>query len=56
MAIKVSNQITITEQKKILSIEEWYLATSYNSGVQTENGDRGAWTKEVQTINASKPY
>lgn len=56
MAIKTSNQITITEQKKILSIEEWYLATNYNSNITTENGDWGTWTKEVQTINANKPY
>lgn len=56
MAIKVSNQITITEQKKILSIEEWYLATSYNSGLTTEDGDWGIWTKNVQTINANKSY
>ena len=57
MAIKkISNQITFTEQKKILEIEEWYLATSYDSGVKIENGDWGTWTKEIQMINANKPY
>jgi hypothetical protein len=30
MAIKVSNQITFTEHKKIVEIREWYLATNYN--------------------------
>lgn len=56
MAIKLSNQITFTEQKKIVEIEEWYLATNYDSGVTIENGDWGTWTKEVQVIGESKKY
>lgn len=56
MAIKSSNQITFTEQKKIVEIEEWYLATNYDSGVTIENGDWGTWTKEVQVIGESKKY
>ena len=38
MAIKVSNQITFTEQKKILKIQEWYLATNYRDDVGISNG------------------
>lgn len=56
MVIKSSNQITFTEQKKIVEIEEWYLATNYDSGVTIENGDWGTWTKEVQVIGESKKY
>ena len=56
MAIKISNQITFSEQKKILKIEEWYLATSYDTGVTAEDGDWGAWTKEIQTIDDNNPY
>ncbi len=53
MAIKTSNQITFTEQKKIIEIQEWYLATSRNSGVTV---DMEGWTIEVQTINEATPY
>lgn len=56
MAIKSSNQITFTEQKKIVEIQEWYLATSYGSGVTTENGDWGTWTEKVQSINETQCY
>lgn len=54
MAIKTSNQITFTEQKKILEIKEWYLATEKESGI-TINPEEG-WTLEVQTINETKKY
>ena len=53
MAIKVSNQITITEQKRIDEIIEWYLATNKGSGVTIDTEE---WTKEIQTITADKPY
>lgn len=56
MAIKLSNQITFTEQKKIVEIEEWYLATNYSSGVTIENSEWGTWTKEVQVIGEQKKY
>lgn len=54
MAIKTSNQITFTEQKKILEIKEWYLATEKESGV-TRDQDEG-WTLEIQTIDETKKY
>lgn len=54
MAIKkISNQITITEHKKIKQIKEWYLATSQESGVTRESS---GWTTEVQSIDASNNY
>lgn len=53
MAIKSSNQITFTEQKKIIEIKEWYLATAKNADVTK---DEDGWTLEVQTINESKRY
>ena len=56
MAIKLSNQITFTEQKKIVEIEEWYLATNNSSGVTIENSEWGTWTKEVQVIGEQKKY
>lgn len=54
MAIKTSNQITFTEQKKILEIKEWYLATTKDSGV-TRDPEEG-WTLEVQIIDEEKKY
>lgn len=56
MAIRTSNQITFTEQKKILEIQEWYLATSVNEGITSSDGNWGTWTSEVQTIDGDKPY
>ena len=53
MAIKTSNQITFTEQKKIVKIKEWYLATGQNSGVTL---DTVGWTEEVQTIDDTNKY
>lgn len=53
MAIKASNQITFTEQKKILEIKEWYLATDQGADVTFETS---GWTEEVQTINATNKY
>lgn len=53
MAIKTSNQITFTEQKKILEIKEWYLATDQSSDVTF---DTEGWTEEVQTINETNKY
>lgn len=53
MAIKISNQITFTEQKKIEKIEEWYLATSQDSDITI---DTSGWTTEIQTINEEKCY
>ena len=54
MAIKSSNQITFTEQKKIVEIKEWYLATAKDSGV-TRDPQEG-WTLEVQIIDQEKRY
>lgn len=53
MAIKTSNQITFTEQKKILEIKEWYLATDKNANVTLETI---GWTEEVQIINETNKY
>ena len=53
MAIKTSNQITFTEQKKILEIKEYYLATSLNTGVTI---DTEGWTTDIQTINYTDKY
>ena len=53
MAIKVSNQITFTEQKKIVEIQEWYLATSVNTGITTTSA---GWTQTVQTMDDEKKY
>ena len=41
MAIKTSNQITFTEQKKIIEIKEWYLATNQSENVTR---DTKGWT------------
>lgn len=53
MAIKASNQITFTEQKKIIEIKEWYLATNQNENVTR---DTVGWTTEIQTINNDNKY
>lgn len=53
MAIKSSNQITFTEHKKIVEINEWYLATSQDTGVTVETS---GWTKRPQAINNTNKY
>lgn len=53
MPIRTSNQVTFIEHKKILRIEEWYLATSKDSGVTTSTS---GWTTEVQRINSDNKY
>lgn len=53
MAIKLSNQITFTEHKKIIEIKEYYLATSNNSNVTIETD---GWTTDIQTINYTNKY
>lgn len=53
MPIKSSNQITFTEQKKIMEIKEWYLATSQNTGITTE---AEGWTTDIQTIDYDHKY
>lgn len=53
MAIKASNQITITEHKKISTIKEWYLATSDSKDVTKETS---GWTETVQTMDSTKKY
>lgn len=53
MAIKSSNQITFAEQKKIVEIKEWYLATSQNTGITTETE---GWTTDIQTIDYDHKY
>lgn len=53
MTIKSSNQITFTEQKKIIEIKEYYLATAANSGITTETA---GWTTNIQTIDYNKKF
>ena len=53
MAIKISNQITITEHKKIIEIKEWYLATEQDSGVTIETE---GWTEAVQSMTSTNKY
>ena len=53
MAIKSSNQITFTEHKKIIEIQEYYLATASSSGVTTETA---GWTTDIQTIDYTNKY
>lgn len=53
MAIKTSNQITFTEQKKIVEIKEWYLATSQSEGVTI---DTEGWTTTIQIIDDTNKY
>lgn len=53
MAIKTSNQITFTEQKKIVELREWYLATSLEDGVTRETE---GWTTSPQSVNSNKKY
>ena len=53
MAIKSSNQITFIEQKKIVEIKEWYLATSQNTDITIETE---GWTTDIQTIDYDHKY
>lgn len=53
MPIRTSNSVTIVEYKKILKIEEWYLATSKDSGITISTD---GWTTEVQHINDTNKY
>ena len=53
MAIKVSNQITFTEHKKIVEIKEWYLVTSKDSGVTNETD---GWSTDIPLMNSVDKY
>lgn len=53
MAIKLSNQITFTEHKKIKEIKEWYLSTPLSTGV-TRNTE--GWTTTVPAIDSTNKY
>jgi hypothetical protein len=53
MAIRISNQITFTEQKKVLEIREWYLAVDKNTDITHE---AQGWTTEVQMIDEVNRY
>ena len=53
MAIKVSNQITFTEHKKIIEIKEWYLATSDNKNVTHHTN---GWSTDIPTIDGANRY
>ena len=51
--IKSSNQITFTEQKRIIEIKEWYLASNQNTGITR---DTEGWSTDVQAIDNTKNY
>lgn len=53
MAIKVSNQITFTEHKKIIEIKEWYIATNKDTGITI---DTEGWTEAIQSMTSAKRY
>ena len=53
MAIKISNQITITEHKKIIEIKEWYLATPDSKSV---THDTNGWDTVIPTIDNTNRY
>ena len=53
MAVKMSNQITIVEHKKIVEIKEWYLATSEMKDVTNETE---GWSTAIPTIDSTKKY
>ena len=53
MAIRTSNQITFTEQKKIIELKEWYLATPLYDGVTRETE---GWTTTTQAVNSENRY
>lgn len=53
MARKSSNQITFTEQKKIIKINEWYLRTSLQEGVTRETA---GWSLQAQAVNPDERY
>lgn len=53
MAIRSSNQITFTEQKTIVEIREYYLATSLSESVTIETE---GWTTTPQAITAESKY
>lgn len=53
MAFKVSNQITFTEHKKIIEIQEWYLASNTKTGVAV-NDTR--WSRNIPSINSTNKY
>lgn len=53
MAIKASNQITFTEHKKIVNIEEWYLATPNNTDITASTA---GWTTAIQHVDETNKY
>lgn len=48
--------ITISDLTDIGDIINYYLATTYDSGVTTENGEWGNWSTSVQSISEQYPY
>lgn len=45
-----------TYTASIKSVTNYYLATSYSSGVTTANGNWGTWSTSIQATDSSKPY
>lgn len=60
MAIKASNQISFSEQKKVVKITEWYLASAKNdvNEIQTNIDDMASlgWQTQVPKTNADNPF
>ena len=53
MAIKVSNQITFTEHKKIVEIKEWYLVTPEDKNVTNKTE---GWSTDIPTMDSVNKY
>lgn len=53
MAFKASNQITFTEHKKIIEIQEWYLVSSTNT---TPNINDTKWSRNIPSIDSTNRY
>lgn len=58
MAIRTSNQIVFTEQKKVLDIIEWYLVSDKSEGVvvNKETMEADGWTTQVSSTTETQPY
>lgn len=52
MAVRTSNTITFTEQKKILQIKEWYIATNYNKIILSQDAPQVSYVID-ETVTSS---
>ncbi len=62
MAIKTSNQIIFTEEKKVLDIIEWYLISDQPEGISIDKNasnevlEANGWSTQVMSTTTDKPY